>query len=79
MPTCITHTDKDAVAYCRNCGRAMCPECRREVRGMVYCEDCLASQAAAPAAAAAAAPPPSGVVPVAVAGGPSPGLACFSA
>jgi len=73
--TCTLHTDQDAVAYCRNCGRAMCLDCRREVRGLVYCEDCLASQLNAPPA-----PPP----PAAPAydwagkpGMPNPGLAFF--
>jgi hypothetical protein len=39
---CAVHTDVDATGYCRNCGKALCPECTREVRGALYCEDCLA-------------------------------------
>jgi hypothetical protein len=39
----------------------MCPTCARPVRGVLYCEDCLATitgQAAAPPAVSAYAPPP---------------------
>ena len=39
---CAVHTDREATGYCRNCGKALCPECTREVRGALYCEDCLA-------------------------------------
>jgi hypothetical protein len=45
---CAVHTDREATGYCRNCGKALCPECTREVRGALYCEDCLANQLAAP-------------------------------
>ncbi len=79
MPTCMTHPDKDAVAYCRKCGRSMCPECRRDVRGMIYCEDCVAGQMQQPAAAGAS-PSSSGTIPAdqpIVREGPSPGLALF--
>jgi hypothetical protein len=38
---CTVHTDRDATGFCRNCGRPLCPECTREVRGALYCEDCL--------------------------------------
>ena len=46
--TCAVHTDREATGYCRNCGKALCPECTREVRGALYCEDCLASLLAGP-------------------------------
>jgi hypothetical protein len=39
---CAVHTDVDATGFCRNCGKALCPECQRDVRGALYCEDCLA-------------------------------------
>jgi hypothetical protein len=44
--TCAVHTDREATGYCRHCGKALCPECTREVRGALYCEDCLANQLA---------------------------------
>jgi hypothetical protein len=40
---CAVHADVDATGYCRNCGKALCPECTREVRGALYCESCLAA------------------------------------
>jgi hypothetical protein len=46
--TCAVHTDREATGYCRNCGKALCPECTREVRGALYCEDCLSNLLAAP-------------------------------
>ena len=39
---CAVHTDVPATGFCRNCGKALCPQCTREVRGALYCEDCLA-------------------------------------
>jgi len=42
--TCANHPQTDSVAYCGNCGRALCAECKREVSGMVYCESCLATR-----------------------------------
>jgi hypothetical protein len=60
---CAVHSEVPAQGFCRNCGKAMCEACKRDVRGILYCEECLASTvAAAPAAAVAA-------------GGPSPALA----
>ncbi len=40
---CLNHPESDAVAYCRQCGKALCADCRRDVRGVSYCEDCLAA------------------------------------
>ena len=42
MNTCAFHPDVAAAAYCRTCGKALCTSCVRGVRGVVYCEDCLA-------------------------------------
>ena len=41
---CANHVDIPATAYCRTCGKPVCANCARDVRGVVYCEDCLASQ-----------------------------------
>jgi hypothetical protein len=38
---CAYHADQSAVAYCRTCGKALCANCTRPVRGVIYCEDCL--------------------------------------
>ena len=56
---CAVHSEIPAQGFCRNCGKAMCETCKRDVRGILYCEDCLASTVAAPVAAAAAASGPS--------------------
>ena len=49
---CVVHPDVDATGYCRNCGKALCPECAREVRGAIYDEECLAGMLAGPQMAA---------------------------
>lgn len=49
---CAVHPEADAVGYCRNCGKAMCSQCSREVRGALYCETCLAAMMAPPQATA---------------------------
>ena len=59
---CAVHTEVDASGFCRNCGKALCPQCTRDVRGILYCEGCLADILARPQA---------------LAGGPSPGLAAM--
>jgi len=41
---CATHPDTAAVAFCRTCGKALCSNCTRDVRGVVYCEPCLAAR-----------------------------------
>ena len=43
---CAVHTDAPATGYCRNCGKALCPQCTREVHGALYCEECLAGMLA---------------------------------
>jgi hypothetical protein len=50
---CAVHTDVDAAGYCRNCGKALCPPCARDVRGILYCETCLADILTKPAGPAA--------------------------
>jgi len=85
---CAYHSDQSAVAYCRTCGKALCANCTRPVKGVIYCEDCLGARMASAAPAAeyvsgtpGAAPqgawtpvaPP--VMPVAVSSGPNPTVA----
>jgi hypothetical protein len=41
---CANHVEVPAVAYCRTCGKPLCGACTRDVRGVIYCEECLASQ-----------------------------------
>ncbi len=63
---CANHPLVDSVAYCGQCGKAICVECKRDVRGMVYCENCLAARVQSPS-----------LSPIFGSGGsgPSPGLA----
>ena len=42
--TCAVHPDQAATAYCRTCGKALCQSCQRDVRGVIYCQDCLAAR-----------------------------------
>jgi TM2 domain-containing membrane protein YozV len=71
--TCAIHTDQVATAYCRTCGKALCQNCQRDVRGVIYCQDCLAArlEGTVPPAAANA---PSAIY-VAPSSSASPGLA----
>lgn len=78
---CATHTDIAAVAFCRTCGKPLCGNCTRDVRGVVYCEPCLAArlEGTVPAAGFVAPPamyPPVGAAPRPSSGhGPNPALA----
>jgi hypothetical protein len=45
---CANHADASAVAYCRTCGKALCANCTRPVRGVIYCEDCLGAKMEGP-------------------------------
>lgn len=77
---CAIHTDQPATAFCRTCGKALCENCKRDVRGVIYCEDCIAArvQGTFPAAAPGT---PGAVPPVttASASGPNPALATILA
>jgi hypothetical protein len=54
---CATHNDIAAVAFCRTCGKPLCGNCTRDVRGVVYCEPCLAARLEGTAPAAGFVPP----------------------
>ncbi len=72
---CANHADVPATAYCRTCGKPLCSTCARDVRGVIYCEECLASHLSGtmpppgPSAVPPGAQPATGV--------PSPGLAAI--
>ena len=36
---CLNHPEAPAIAYCRECGKALCETCRRQADGTVYCEE----------------------------------------
>jgi hypothetical protein len=77
--SCAIHPQNVANAYCRTCGKALCPQCQHNVRGAIYCEDCLASRlgdAAPPPGAAVPSPGMAAPLPR-IPDAPSPGLAAF--
>ena len=55
---CAIHPEVASAGFCRTCGKALCEECKRDVRGVIYCEECIAARLAGTAPAAA--PPGSG-------------------
>lgn len=60
---CATHSDQAAVAFCRTCGKPLCQACTRDVRGVIYCEACLAARLEGAAPAGAFVPPAQTVYP----------------
>ncbi len=60
---CATHSDAAAVAFCRTCGKPLCSNCTRDVRGVIYCEACLAARMEGAAPAAGFVPPTQTVYP----------------
>jgi TM2 domain-containing membrane protein YozV len=59
---CSNHPETDSVAFCAQCGRALCAACKHDVKGTTYCEECLAAHLHA-------------FNPLAPSVGPSPGIA----
>src|ERR1700730_13889926 len=41
---CANHPAVPAIAYCRTCGKPLCGTCKRDVMGVIYCEQCLAER-----------------------------------
>lgn len=73
---CINHPDIPAAAFCRTCGKALCPACERPAEGTIYCAEHVPVAAGvsgtagySPYTAAVGTPPP------ALDTGASPGLA----
>jgi hypothetical protein len=54
---CATHSNVAAVAFCRTCGKPLCSNCTRDVRGVIYCEACLAARMEGSAPSAPFVPP----------------------
>ena len=81
--TCANHPERERVAFCQNCGKALCQECARTVGTAVFCEPCLAARIAGspstgPAASGPYPPPPPGIpIPPSPTGEPNPGLAAL--
>ncbi len=72
---CATHPQAPATAFCRTCGKALCDECKRDVRGVIYCEECIVARMQGTMPPAGAQP---AAVPVAVpVTAPNPALAAL--
>ncbi len=75
---CANHPDRERVAFCQHCGKAICQECVRNVGNSVFCEPCLQEKLAGAAPGPGAGPfagAPQGVVPPPLANDPNPALA----
>jgi hypothetical protein len=55
---CFYHADIPNVAFCIRCGHALCKDCVRNVRGSVYCEQCIADAVEGKTAVPPPPPPP---------------------
>ena len=55
---CANHPETTATAFCRECGKPMCPECQRPALGSIFCEVHQPPVHQTEAAGPAAAPPP---------------------
>src|SRR5438876_9312677 len=73
---CAIHNETPATAYCRTCGKALCAQCTREVKGVIYCEDCIANSLRQATPAAVPPPPAYGTyTPPQRGAGPNPAIA----
>jgi len=43
---CANHPERERIAFCQNCGKALCQECARIVGTAVFCEPCLEARIA---------------------------------
>lgn len=51
MSTCANHPEVQAAAFCRTCGKPLCPACERTAMGTIFCDEHVPVQPAG-------APPP---------------------
>jgi hypothetical protein len=58
---CANHPETTATAFCRECGKPMCPECQRPALGSVFCD---VHQPEVSSASQSAPPPPYAAPPV---------------
>ncbi|HXZ79328.1 MAG TPA: B-box zinc finger protein [Terriglobales bacterium] len=74
---CTVHPETAASAYCRTCGKPLCDACKHTVKGVIYCEDCIAHRLgdAVPPSVPVEGAPVGAPYPPPTRGVPSPGLA----
>lgn len=66
MNVCANHPDRERVAFCQNCGKPLCEECKRIDGNSIFCEPCFAARHAAPPPGYSSGPytpPPPGYAP----------------
>jgi len=39
---CVNHIEKDSSGVCNHCGKSICSDCMVEIKGEMYCKNCLA-------------------------------------
>jgi hypothetical protein len=74
---CAYHPEVPAVAYCRTCGKPLCEDCKRDVRGVVYCEACIAARLQDTMPSAVPGAPAGTIVPPVTPAGPNPAAAAM--
>jgi hypothetical protein len=37
---CSNHQEVDAIGVCSSCGKGLCPQCKLELGGKLYCQTC---------------------------------------
>jgi len=72
---CANHPDLPVAAYCRTCGKPLCSNCTRDVKGVIYCENCLADRLSGVHPTVAPAAPGVAPAPAAPSSGPNPAVA----
>ena len=75
MNSTANQSNEGVVAYCRTCGKPLSEGSKREVYGVVYCEDCLASHVMGTPNPAMGAMPAPGTPVAYIPSAPNPGLA----
>ncbi len=58
--TCANHPELPVAAFCRTCGKPLCTSCKRQVGGIVFCEEHapVVASSGASARVSSSAPPP---------------------
>jgi hypothetical protein len=74
---CANHPQNPVSAYCRTCGKPLCASCTRPIKGVIYCENCLADRVSGtvPPETAYQQPTPQGFRVPPPSSGPNPALA----
>lgn len=57
---CVNHPETAATAFCRECGKPMCPECQRPALGSIFCAEHVPGAAVPPRVPPPPPPPPAG-------------------